>query len=259
MTPTARILVVDDDENIRFFLKEVLERDGHQVIEIESGEEALERIARGDEFDLALVDLRMHGVGGVQVMAALHERTPDTSVIVLTGHASLETAVEVLRYGAHDYLFKPCRTVELRESVQRGLLKRWQALQQRELLDRLKCADPATVPQQAASESPAKPGRFLQCGGLIVDLMRHVITLEGVLLELSPTEFDLVAYLVNEAPRVIPACELVREVQGYDCALHEARDVVRYHIYRIRQKVKEAAGRTDLIRTVRGVGYTICD
>jgi DNA-binding response OmpR family regulator len=92
---------------------------------------------------------------------------------------------------------------------------------------------------------------------LIVDFMRHVMTLDGHLLELSPTEFDLLAYLASEAPRVISPQELVREVQGYESEAWEARDTVRYHVYRIRRKAKAATGRTDIIRTVRGVGYTM--
>jgi DNA-binding response OmpR family regulator len=87
--------------------------------------------------------------------------------------------------------------------------------------------------------------------------MRHVITLNGHLLELSPTEFDLLAYLISEAPRVVSAQELVREVQGHESEPWEARDIVRYHVYRIRRKMKAAAGRTDALCTVRGVGYTI--
>jgi DNA-binding response OmpR family regulator len=99
--------------------------------------------------------------------------------------------------------------------------------------------------------------RFLQQGGLIVDFLRHVITLDGHLLELSPTEFDLLAYLVSEVPRVVSAQELVREVQGYESEPWEASETARYHIYRLRQKIKDATGYTNVIRTVRGIGYTI--
>ena len=99
--------------------------------------------------------------------------------------------------------------------------------------------------------------RFIKQGDLFVDLTRHVITLEDTLLELSPTEFKLLAYLASEAPRVISPQELVREVQGYESSPWEARDLARYHIYRIRQKVSQATGRDNLIRTVHGVGYTL--
>jgi DNA-binding response OmpR family regulator len=121
---------------------------------------------------------------------------------------------------------------------------------------------PATqrvVTSSLADESVQEEGRFLERGELIVDLMRHVITLRGELLELSPTEFDLLAFLVSEAPRVVSPQELVREVQGYESQQWEASETVRYHVYRIRNKIKQATGSTGIIRTVRGVGYTIAE
>jgi len=265
ITSPPHILVVDDEAGIRYFLQRALTRDGYQVVAADSGEAALERIA-AQEFDLVLVDLKMKGVGGMQVLAALRRQWPETSVIVITAHASLETAVEALRQGAHDYLFKPCKTVELRESVRAGLSKRREALQRRDLLNRLAPALsaapegplPATSTMQLASESADDQGRFLQYKGLIVDSIRHIITVDGQLLELSPTEFGLLAYLVGEAPRVVPPQELVREVQGYESESQEACETVRSHVYHVRQKARAATGR-GVIRNVRGIGYTLDD
>ena len=288
----ANILVVDDEESIRFFLQEMLEREGYQVVTAASGEQAL-RCIQAEEFDLALLDLKMAGIGGMEVIAALRQRWPDTVIIVLTAHASLETAVDALRHGAHDYLFKPCKTVELRNSISNGLQKRQFEVRRRQLLtqlernmsqnltelravrganltgpekrhlaenvgaDRSRGQDAQTVPSSSPlAPQPGEEGtRFLHCCGIIVDITRHVITLQGRLLELSPTEFNVLAYLVSEAPRVISSEELVREVQGYKSETWEADEIVRYHIYRIRRKIKEATGLSDIVRTVRGVGY----
>jgi len=268
MNPVGRILVVDDELNVRYFVEKVLKRDGHQVVAASSGAEALRRIA-AEEYDLALIDLRLKDMDGMDVLAALRRRRPRTPAIILTAHASLETAVEALRQGAHDYLFKPCTTVDLRESVRAGLLKRQQDLPPSTLpvdverpavdgaRDQPSALDTASAaPSASPGESSPDQGRFLQHKSLIVDPIRHVITLDGKLLELSPTEFALLAYLVSEAPRVVSAQELQREIQGYDGAVWEARDVVRSHIYHIRQKTKTATGR-DIIHTVRGVGYSV--
>jgi DNA-binding response OmpR family regulator len=276
--PEAEILVVDDDASIRFFLEELLNRDGHEVVSVACGEDALTEID-DREFDLALVDLKLEDISGTDVLEAISDQHPDTVVIMLTGHGSLESAVAALRQGAHDYLFKPCKTVELRESIRSGLLSRQQKKRQRALLRQLErhlshsledvratiqedATAPASKPRSApASAFPEEPAgdetRFVQRGGLIVDMARHVITLDGELLELSPTEFDVLAYLAAEAPRVVSPQELVREVQGYATEVWEARDTVRYHIYRIRQKIRDATERKDVIRTVRGVGYTL--
>ena len=279
MSLTGEILIVDDEDNVRSFLKEALTRDGHKVVAVESGEAALKVIAER-EFDLALIDLNLGGINGMEVLTALNRTAPDTVSIVLTAHASLETSIDALRKGAHDYLFKPCKTVELRESVRRGLQKREREVQQRQLLGQIHnlanalkdiqdspdgVSSDVKIPNQQTNEDWVGPatgpedqdGRFLQLAGLMVDFLRHVITLDGGLLELSPTEFNLLAYLISEAPRVVPPQELVREVQGYESEQWEASETVRQHVHRIRQKIKDATKRSDIIRTVRGVGYTI--
>ena len=274
----AKILVMDDEVGIRLFLEETLTGDGHEVIAAGSGEQALSLID-SHTFDLALLDLNLPGIGGMDVLLTLREKAPKTVVIILTAHATLETAVEALRQGAHDYLFKPCKTVQLRESIRKGLLKRQQALSQQNVLHQLEqhlsnsLEDlRASLEQSTIEVSPAAPenfpkvelpepledsGRFLQRGELIIDFSRHLITLAGHLLELSPTEFDLLAYLTSEAPRVISPQELVREVQGYESEPWEASETVRQHIRRLRQKIKKATGYTDIVDTRRGVGYTI--
>ena len=272
MSHTGKILIVDDETHIRFFLQEILSRDGHEVVTVESGEEAVEAF-KEQSFDLALIDLNLGGMDGMAVLSELRHHSPDTVPIVLTAHASLETSVDALRQGAHDYLFKPCKTVELRESVRQGLIKRERERQQRELLSQLQNLagalkevyqqphedlDPMPeIPETISIEETVTEGRFLQRAGLTVDFLRHVISLDDKLLELSPTEFNLLAYLASETPRVIPPQELVREVQGYESDQWEASETVRQHVHRIRQKIKSSTGKTNVIRTVRGVGYTL--
>ena len=268
MCPTTKILVVDDEANIRASLAEMLTRDGHHVVTAESGERALQLIA-DQQFDLALIDLKLTGMGGIEVLIALRQRSPETITIVLTAHSSLKTAVGALRQGAHDYLCKPCKPAELRESIRRGLLNRQQRGPQ-ELLSQIEQMTSSLEDIRASIvhlESPPStavkplegPKRFLQQGGLIVDSLRHIVTLDDHTLNLSPTEYDLLAYLIREIPRVISPQELMREVLGYEGEPWEASETVRQHVYRIRQKMDEATGRTDVIRTVRGVGYTIAE
>ena len=264
----ATILIVDDEPAVRSFLRDVLVEEHRRVVSVESAEEALKGIG-AEEFDLVLLDLRLKGAGGMVVLDELHARWPDTAVIVLTAHATMETAIEALRRGAHDYLFKPCTVVELRESARSALRERQRKLRQRELLaelrrslgDSLEQLDGLDVGQLPlrpfSADIPWEDGRFQRHADLIVDLTRHRITLGGHLLELSPTEFDLLAYMVTEAPRVVSPRELVRAVQGYDCAPEEARDIARSHIYNIRQKIKDLTDGRDVVRTVRGVGYTL--
>lgn len=264
-TLTPHILIVDDDDAVRGFLEELLRDEGYLATGVASGEAALETLAARD-FDLALIDLRLGGIGGMEVLAEVRRQAPDTIAVMLTAHASLDSAVQALRHGAYDYLFKPCKTVEIRECVHSGLRQRQQELQRRKILAQLKTLSDSlngvdVIPVETPPPPTPPPGktraRFLQRGDLIVDFRRHIITLAGHLLELSPTEFDLLAYILSEAPRVVPPQELVREVQGYESEAQEARDIVRSHIYHIRQKIEATTGRRDVIETVRGVGYTV--
>ncbi len=269
---TANILIVDDEQNIRFFLSRLLQRDGYSVTEVSSGESALAEINK-QEFDLVMLDVMMPGISGMEVMTRLHQKWPDTIVILLTAHAALETAVEALRHGAHDYLFKPCEAETLRKSVREGLLKRQQTMQQQFLLKNLEDNLASSLTQIRAavsgsdiepvslkpSEEPKKPEqRFLKQGSLIIDIARHVITVEGHLIELSPIEFDLIYHLASRSPHIVSPQELVSEIQGYESDAWEASEITRAHIYRIRQKIRKIAGDTvDVIQTVRGIGYTI--
>ncbi len=261
------VLVVDDEASIRYFLERFLIREGLRVTAVASGEAALASLGI-EPFDLMLLDLKMKGMSGLEVLTVVRERWPTTTVIVLTAHASLESAVEALRKGAHDYLFKPCKTVDLRESIRTGLIKRQQQLQLQELKSSA-AADESALEAPPVHSTPSPDGlpgfgrlepdrRFLQYGSLIVDSIRHIITINGALLELSPTEFDLLAYLVSEAPRVVSPQELIREVQGYDSPPPEAAEIIRSHMYHIRLKISAATVRP-VIRTVRGVGYSLVE
>lgn len=264
-----KILIVDDEYSIRFSLQRTLKRDGYEVTAADSGQKALHLINR-QEFDLALIDLQLRDMTGLEVLTTLRRQAPDTVAIILTGYASLDTCVQALRHGAHDYLFKPSKTVELRESIRRGLLDRQQRLKQHHLMRQIKSLaqsidtpDGMATNEAILTDGAALPsfnptqGRFIQRDGLLVDVARQVITLDGHLIELSPTEFDLLAYLAEEAPRVVSPQELVQAVQAYESEPWESNQIARQHIYRIRHKIKETTGRTDVIRTVRSKGYTV--
>ena len=282
MVPKAKILVVDDEATLRLVFDETLTRDGYQVMSAATGQAAL-ALMESEIFDLALIDLKLGDMDGLEVLVRLREKSPETVAIMLTAHASLETVVEALRQGAHDYLFKPCPVEELRNSIQRGILKLHRERQQRNLLRQLeqqishRLADIQAViagqdvappvdngdKQPGASYTPGpdnsirQSDNLLQGGDLIVDYSGYLIMLDGHPLPLTVTEFNLLAYLIRHMPRIISPQELVREVQGYHSEPWEACETVRAHIYHIRHKIKKATGHKHVVGTVRGKGYTI--
>jgi signal transduction histidine kinase len=120
VTLPARILVVDDEESVVVTVQGVLELDGYQIVATTSGVEALDLI-RSEQFDVVLTDLRIDGVDGSELLNELSLRSDQTAAIVLTGNASLDSAIGVLRQGVYDYLVKPCDVLELRTTVSRAV------------------------------------------------------------------------------------------------------------------------------------------
>lgn len=256
-----KILVVDDEEVTRLSLAEILSLEGYQVASARSGEEALQKLGE-ETFDLVLADLVMKKVDGLQVMEAAKELSPDTVVIMLTAYGTLESAIQAMRQGAYDYLIKPCGAQEIVASVESGLAKRRQERRRQELVTRveemlraLKAEEDDETLPSASGGNQLKRARFLQSGSIIVDLQKHIATWRGQLLNLTPTEFRLLTCLMGKADQVLSCQELVREVQNYDCDELEARDIIRVHIRRLRQKVEPDPANPQYIVNLRGVGY----
>jgi len=138
MAETA-ILVVDDEESVATTIEAILKLDGHDVLAVTSGEAAI-RLLHERQFDVVLTDLRLADIDGIEVLKEVQRTSPDTAAIMLTGYASLESAVAALRSGAYDYLMKPSDVEELRATVNRAIERRQlrQRLLELEEVDRLK-------------------------------------------------------------------------------------------------------------------------
>ena len=120
----ARILIVDDELIARENLEHVLQREDYHTLAVDSGVRAIEELEKG-EFDLVMTDLRMKLVDGMQVLERTREIYPDSEVIMITGHATVSTAVEAMQRGAYHYLAKPYKIDEVRILVRQALEKRW--------------------------------------------------------------------------------------------------------------------------------------
>ncbi len=252
--PPPRILVVDDEAVMRATLEEFLNGAGFEVATAANGQVALVELQR-KPVDLMLLDLRMDGLDGLQVIEAAKQIAPDTVVVMLTAHGTMESAITAMRRGAFDYLLKPCQMPEILEAVQRGLAHRSQALRQRDLVLLMqKAIQELSMPGAAPAESGSSD-RFIQSRGISLDLQRHVATAHGKLLDLTLTEFKLLAYLMQRPDQVISPRELVNAVQGYDADEYEARAIVRVHVRRLRQKLEPDPDNPEYVLNVRGVGY----
>ena len=254
----AHILIVDDETAERVTLGEVLRLESFHVSLAGSGEEALNLLEQGETFDLVILDLRLPGLNGLQVLERLHKLNPETLVILITGYGTLETAIQAMRNGAYDYLLKPCPVEDILATVRRGLSELAQERHRRLLLERLQ----RTVQELASVETPIpqpkapEEERFLQISGVLIDRAKHLVTLKNQRIDLTPTEFRLLECLMQRADQVCTPQDLVRCAQGYEADPWGARSIIRVHIRRLRSKLEPDPEHPLYIQNVRGVGYT---
>lgn len=237
MADLMRVLVVDDEEGIRFFLSKTLQRDGHIVSVACSGEEALEKI-RDDAYDLVLLDLMLGGqVDGQRVLEFVKWRWPDTMVIILTAHGSLESAIDAIDEGVDGYLLKPVKPNDVRDAIQTASVRR----------ERL-----------ARHQAIESTDHVLQKGPFQVDLDRRAVMLQGDDVTLTPSEFKLLVYMIQNAQQVISPKDLVRVVRQYEPEhLYEARQLIKWYIHRLRQKLEPDPANPVYLVNVRGAGYML--
>ncbi|MER3543563.1 MAG: hypothetical protein C4311_02905 [Chloroflexota bacterium] len=259
-----RVLVVDDERTVRIGLEKLLRRSGYEVTTAESAEEALEHLRR-TEFDVVMSDIRMNGLTGIDLLAQIQQIAPTTGVILMTGYASVDTAVEALRLRAYDYLTKPFDNDHVRATLERAVSKRVQTLQREAAIANLRATLQA-LDESGAFSLPGGAGRLaaaepevIERGGLRIDLRRRQVQRDGQAIDLTRTEFDLLACLARAPGEVLSCAELVRRLHGYDLEEYEARQVLRAHLSNLRRKIEPDPNQPRYLINLRGSGYTLAD
>lgn len=255
-----KILVVDDEDTTRRSLADILRLEGYRVLAVASGEEAIDTIKR-EVFDLVLLDLKMPGMDGLEVLRNVSDIAPDMMVILLTAHGSLQSAIEALRHDAYDYLLKPSSPQQILKSVAGALGRRAESERKRALLEQLD--DSIRKLRNADRKVPSIPAdsHVIPLGnGVIVDLERREVwqrlsSGEEKKAQLTPTEGKLLKVLLENRGQVFTHRELVAMVQGYDVNDHEAPEVLRPVVSRLRRKLDRFPGGMNWIVNIRGTGY----
>jgi DNA-binding response OmpR family regulator len=230
----SNILVVDDEPVARQSLSDILRLEGYQVSAVANGELAVDHI-RNYAVDLIVLDLKMPGMNGMDVVQVVNQISPDTEIILLTAYGSMETAVEALRQRVHDYLFKPASPHQILESVKHGLERREVKLKERKEEEDVQV--------------------YTTKDGIEVDLMRRTVS-QGTLIEsLTPAEGHLLKVFLGNAGKVFSHRELVLLVQGYDVSQREAQEILRPLVSRLRHKLDAFPSLHERIVSVRGTGY----
>lgn len=240
---TGRILIVDDEMALRFFIADILTRTGLEVSEASSGEAALMMLDE-QHFDVALLDLRMTGIDGVTVMREIKAKWPTTMVIIMTAFATLNSAVEAVRHGAFDYLQKPCDGDEILDVVNRALLAKQSRGEQYALSS-------ATI-KNVANSSEVDSTKLVRTGDLQINLASRRVSLDDEWVALTPTEYELLSLLAQVMGQAVTLDVLIQEVLGHPAEDRQSQETLRVHISRLRNKIGN-----DYIQTVRGGGYVL--
>jgi len=234
------ILVVDDEPVARQSLSDILRLEGYAVSTVPNGQTAIEHV-RTHPVDLIVVDLRMPGMDGLEVIQVVNQVSPETEVILLTAFGSTDSAIQALRLRVHDYLTKPAAPAQIINSVKKGLARRDTRLKSRG-------GTIAGEVDDSALELTLKDGTHL-------DLSRRLIRRKGEEVHLTPAEGRLMRILIENPGRVYTHRELVLLVQGYDTSQREAPEILRPLVSRLRHKLESFPLLSESIVSVRGTGY----
>jgi len=220
-----KILIIEDDNETRDYVSAGLKEAGHTIDSAKDGYEGL-LLAKEGNHDLLIVDRMLPDLDGLTLVKTLRSAGCNVPILFLTSMCGIDDRVEGLNAGADDYLVKPFAFSELSARVN-ALLRR-----PRETVD----------------------VKALQVPGLEIDLLKRVVRRNGQLIDLQPTEFRLLEYLVRHAGQVVTRTMLLENV--WDFHFDPKTNIVESHISRLRGKLN-AGNKTNLIHTVRGAGYII--
>jgi DNA-binding response OmpR family regulator len=264
MISSGRILIVDDEANLRNTVARILQRAGFEVTTAASGKEGLALLSQ-QMFDLVYMDIRMPDMNGLETLQAINANYPKLPVILFTGQPDLNSAVSALRQGAIDYLQKPLKPELIVERAKAVLLNLERERRKKELQAQIEVLQAEL--RSLGNEEEAEPGpkakgsngdeRYLKRGILILDLHTHRATVGSQTVDLSPTAFNYLLVLARHAPNIVEYQTLVTEAQGYQADAREAQELAKWHVHQIRESLEPDPQHPTFIINVRGAGYRL--
>ena len=221
-----RVLLVEDEAAIRKFVKINLVKEGYIVSDLPSAEEALEA-CKEESFDIAVLDIMLEKMDGVTLLKILREVYPNMAIIMLTAKSEDIDKINAFESGADDYLSKPFNPKEL--------ILRIKSISRRLIADK-------------------KEEKEIVLGKFRIDLNLKDFYLNDELIELTPTEFGIIKYLIENANKLVKRKEIVKTVWGYDYLMDTK--LVDVNISRLRKKIEKDPSNPEHLKTIWGEGFT---
>ena len=230
----ASILVVEDDPAVALALEVALKGEGYLPLLAATGDKGLE-IGLAQAPDLLILDVRLPGMDGFELLRRLRAGGSKAPVIILTARDEEVDTILGLELGADDYMTKPFRV--------------------RELLTRVK----SQLRRAYGDLADALGGRIIRADELLIDLERRRVSRAGKKISLTPTEFEILRLLAEKPGRVFSRRDLLERVRDYDAAISGDEKTINVHVSHLRDKVEEDPSKPRFVMTVRGVGYAFAD
>ncbi len=266
MTSANSIFIIDDEPILRQTLTAILQRKGYQVSSAASIQEARQILQKG-AFDLVFLDLKMPGGGGMELLPEIRKMYPEMPVVILTAHATLDSAVGAVRQGASDYLLKPIDPERLLQRVLEILSQRVVPSRRRKIVSQIEDllgelhqidgADTYVPPNGQTAAPNSDPSRFIRCGNITLDLHTHRVIIKDQEVTIPPSSFDYLVTLARRSPNPVSFVTLVTESQGFTPSRAEAREMARVHIHELRKALEPDLSKPRYFITVRNVGYCL--
>ncbi len=265
MSSAHSVLVVDDEPHLRQSLAMILQHAGYLVTTASGGEEARQFLQAG-EYDAVFLDLKMPGTDGRELLGEFRGSHPGMPILILTAHATLESAMEAVRRGASDYLLKPidpeailARLKDVLHEKKLPRRRREIASQMQQLLGELNQMDGQEPPAPSPSDGSAAKDtvRYLTRGVFTLDLHTRRVLLNSRQVLLPPSTFDYLVTLMRHSPEPVSYETLVQESQGYALSRAEAREMSRGRMHELRKALEPNMRHPEHIITVRDVGYRL--
>ncbi|MBM3125154.1 MAG: response regulator transcription factor [Chloroflexi bacterium] len=264
MTLSGRILIIDDEESLRHTLARILQGAGHEVTTAGNGMEGLAYLS-GASFELVYLDIPMPDMSGLEVLKAIHQKHPDTPVVLFTAQPDMNSAIQAVREGASDYLLKPLQPQTIIDRTQAILVKQEKEQRRRTIQSQIEALQTELHGIESAEGGPAGEqgsiatgeDRFFVRGKLRLDLHARKVTIGDRSVSLPPTSFDYLLVLARHSPNVVDYRTLVVEAQGYKADAREAQELAKWHIHHIRQAIEPDASNPSHVINVRGSGYRL--
>jgi len=250
------VLIVDNEDSNWKVWSKALQKIGYVTDHANSVETALKYFEDGD-YGLILVNLKINDkTEGQNFLNWIQEQHPGTDVIVITTFATLNSSIDAVHKNAYDYLIKPVNAMEVVSRVDRCMTERRESAERLRLIKQVEMML-NQLKKQILPESKSKLNHehIMETPSIIIDRWKRLVVKDGKSIQLSPTEFDMLDYLISNSERVVSASELIREIQGYELKEMDARPIVRVNIRRLRQKIEDDTANPRHIITVRSKGY----